>query len=461
MNIRKNRSFLFDIHTFKGTLTILLADVLLTVIIAAFFLESRLLFSQHFYQLIFLLLIIILTALSINQIYFVTESSTPFFLAKKISFSFLITCLSVFTFGYFSSALQGLSWRLIPALVILFSCLFILRYFFFFSFQKNRSKVLILGANELARKILEETQRKHFKPYEIIGLTSTNPKLTNTSFHGARVLGSLDELPAIVKQHRPDCIVVALRNRRGKLPVQTLLNLKTSGVRIIECTTFYEQITQKILVDEFLKPSWFIFEEGFSSSPIHRSIKRIQSFFISLFLLIAFSPLLVLISLAIKLDSSGPVLYLQDRVGQNGKVFRLYKFRSMYHLTEENSQAQFTAKNDPRITRIGKLIRKTRLDETPQLFNVLKGEMDMIGPRPEQTSFVDHLQALIPYYNLRHTVRPGLSGWAQVKYRYGDSFQEAQEKLHYDLFYVKNHSWSLDLFIILLTFREILALKGR
>src|SRR6056297_3417616 len=285
MNTRKNKSSLFYLHSIKGSLTILLADAILILIINGVLLQPSPLsinpepFSYHYFFLFILFLLsAILITFSINQLYTVSESTTPFSLAKKICLSFFITCLSVFTFGYFSPHFHNLNWSLIPALLTTFICLFIFRYFLLFNCPKNRSRVLILGANELSKKIIEVNQKRRFKPYEIIGLTSTNAQMVNTSFHGTPVLGFIDDLDSIVKQYRPDCIVVALRNRRGKLPVRILLQIKTSGIRIMECTTFYEQITQKIVVDEFLKPSWFIFEEGFSSSPIYKSIKRIQGF---------------------------------------------------------------------------------------------------------------------------------------------------------------------------------------
>ncbi len=468
--MKKNNSFLFHVRGLKGALTILLSDTILILLInGALFkfspsnLDYAAFIPQKFIVALLFTLVVCLISLAINRLYFIDESLSLLILVKKLCLSFSITCLSVFTFGYFSSQFREIQTVLFPfpSLMITFVCLFLFRYLLFFDFYQNRARIIILGVNELSRKILEESQKKRFKAYEIIGMASTNPHIVNTLFSGAPVLGLIEDLSDIVKSYNPDCIVVALRNRRGRLPVRSLLQIKASGVRILESTSFYERITNKIMVDEFLKPSWFIFEEGFNSSQLYRSIKRVQGLIISIILLFILSPILACIALCIKIDSPGPIVYCQKRVGLNGRIFELYKFRSMFHQREEKQPAMYTEKNDPRITRVGKLIRKIRLDEVLQLFNVLKGDMDIVGPRPEQPDFVDYLQSRIPYYNLRHTLRPGITGWAQVRYRYGDSLRAAQKKLHHDLFYVKNYSWTLDILIIILTFREILALKGR
>ncbi|MBN2398068.1 MAG: exopolysaccharide biosynthesis polyprenyl glycosylphosphotransferase, partial [Deltaproteobacteria bacterium] len=196
-------------------------------------------------------------------------------------------------------------------------------------------------------------------------------------------------------------------------------------------------------------------------TPIHRTIKHTQGMIVSFCLLTILSPLLLLIALLIKLESPGPVFYRQERVGFNGKVFRLLKFRSMIAGAERASGPTFAQEDDPRITRVGRVIRKLRLDEVPQFINIFKGDMDMVGPRPERPVFVKEMEQSIPYYNLRHSVRPGLTGWAQVNYSYGDSMDASKEKLQYDLYYVKHSTWLMDLWIMFLTIKEVLFARGR
>jgi exopolysaccharide biosynthesis polyprenyl glycosylphosphotransferase len=233
------------------------------------------------------------------------------------------------------------------------------------------------------------------------------------------------------------------------------------NIHIQEGFTFYEKVKREIIISEFLKPSWFVFEEGFFQISIHRSIKRMLGIVVSFILLAISSPLLLLVAILIKLESPGPVFFWQERVGRRGKVFNLFKFRSMHLEAEAINGPMFAQKGDPRITRVGAIIRKIRLDEIPQLINIFKGDMDMVGPRPERPIFVKQLEEQVPYYNLRHSVRPGLTGWAQVNYTYGESFKDSKEKLHYDLYYIKHLSWHLDLLIIFLTVKEVLIGRGR
>jgi exopolysaccharide biosynthesis polyprenyl glycosylphosphotransferase len=233
------------------------------------------------------------------------------------------------------------------------------------------------------------------------------------------------------------------------------------NVRIQECWSFFERVSRKLPVDDFLAPSWFVFENGFYRSSLHASVKRWQGIAVSAAILLVCLPVILLLMLLIKLDSPGAIFYRQERVGLNGKLFHLLKFRSMVQDAEESSGPVFAQEGDPRMTRVGRIIRRLRLDEIPQLINVLKGDMDMVGPRPERPFFVKQLQEAIPYYNLRHTVRPGVTGWAQVNYTYGDSVESAKQKLQYDLYYVKHLSWYLDLVIVFLTIKEVLCGGGR
>jgi sugar transferase (PEP-CTERM system associated) len=266
----------------------------------------------------------------------------------------------------------------------------------------------------------------------------------------ARVIGSYDQLLEIVRRERIDQIVIAMPDRRGKLPVEALLTCKMQGVHVEDGTTFYEKISGKIMLEN-LRPSWMIFSEGFSISPLLRLLKRLADILLAGLGLVVAAPLLPVIAMLIKIESRGPAFFTQARVGQNGRLFVLIKFRSMCVDAEEASGPVYADTNDPRITGVGRWLRCTRLDELPQLLNVLKGEMSFVGPRPERPFFVQQYAKEIPYYAQRLSVKPGLTGWAQVNYPYGATPEDAVEKLRLDLYYIKNMSLLLDLFILLKT----------
>jgi exopolysaccharide biosynthesis polyprenyl glycosylphosphotransferase len=238
-----------------------------------------------------------------------------------------------------------------------------------------------------------------------------------------------------------------------------MLDLRLRGVKIEDSSLLLEKISGKIDVDD-LRPSAMIFSEGFKVNEGFLLLRRGVSILASLVLLLCFAPLLPFIVLAVKLTSPGPVLFSQNRVGKNGHIFKVYKFRTMRQDAEAKTGAVWAQQNDPRITTIGRFLRKTRLDEIPQLWNVLKGDMGFVGPRPERPEFVQWLVDAIPYYNLRHIIRPGLTGWAQVKYQYGASLEETQQKLSYDLYYIKHISLMLDLMIIFGTIKTVLLRRG-
>jgi sugar transferase (PEP-CTERM system associated) len=254
-------------------------------------------------------------------------------------------------------------------------------------------------------------------------------------------------------------IIVALDQKRGEFPQKELLDCKMRGIHIIDGQSFYERITGKLLVER-TNPSWLIFSDGFVKSGIQKIGKRLIDFATGVILLLFFSPIWVLVAVAIKLDSPGPVIFRQQRVGEFGKVYTLFKFRSMVCDAEEGCGPVWATENDPRITRVGKVIRKSRLDEFPQILNVLKGEMSFVGPRPERPYFVQQLKKVVPYYGMRFSVKPGITGWAQVRYSYGASEEEALEKLKYDLYYIKNMSLMMDLIVIFHTFKIVLSGSG-
>jgi sugar transferase (PEP-CTERM system associated) len=268
-----------------------------------------------------------------------------------------------------------------------------------------------------------------------------------------------EEFLAAIRRKRVNRIIVALDDRRGRLPVELLLSLKSRGVLIQDGTEFYEQITGKIPI-ESLRLGALLFSSGFHISRFLEIYKRAASILVSIVGLILTLPMLPFVALAIKLTSPGCLLYRQRRVGQNDKVFYCYKFRTMRADAEADTGPTWVGDEDPRITSVGRFLRSTRLDEIPQLWNVLKGDMSLVGPRPERPEFIEWLKKEIPYYNLRHTVRPGITGWAQTRYKYGNSIEDTTEKLRYDLFYIKNMAPGLDALILFQTIKTILLARG-
>ncbi len=322
-----------------------------------------------------------------------------------------------------------------------------------------RSKLLILGTGRLARELVAEVLRHPELGLGIAGFVDDKPQLLGKSLVNPSVIGMSADLPVLVKEHKVDRVVVELQDRRGHMPTEELLHLKTNGIAVEDATSFYERVTGRIAIEN-LKPSWMIFNAGFNVSRAMILQKRLFSILVSIALLLPLAPLMVLIAILIKLDSSGSVFFRQERVGREGKTFTLWKFRSMYENAEKETGPVWADIGDARVTRVGRLLRRTRLDEVPQLFNVLRGDMSMVGPRPERPHFVRELTNMIPFYNLRHAVKPGLTGWAQINYEYGNSVRDAVEKLQYDLFYIKHMSWLLDSIIVLETIKTVLVRRG-
>jgi len=263
----------------------------------------------------------------------------------------------------------------------------------------------------------------------------------------------------MVKREKADKIVVSLSERRGSFPLNDVLSCKMSGIEVVDANSFYEQVMGKLLLEN-INPSWFIFSDGFRITPGLLLGKRISDVLFSVVGLIICSPIIPFIALAIKISSPGPIFFKQVRVGEREKPFVLYKFRTMGQDAEKKSGAVWAQKDDPRVTKVGKFLRVSRLDEIPQMFNVLRGDMSFVGPRPERPEFVEKLKELIPYYSKRHFVKPGITGWAQVKYQYGASVDDAIEKLRYDLYYIKNLSLALEMLIVLETIKVVLFGRG-
>jgi sugar transferase (PEP-CTERM system associated) len=318
--------------------------------------------------------------------------------------------------------------------------------------------VLIVGTGPTARTVARQVLDQHDFSYRIVGFIDDDPAMIGRSIVNPTVIGTPADIVRLVRTHRVNRIIVGLSDRRGKLPIDELLEAKLQGVRIEEPETTYERLTGKILLDE-LRPSWLIFSDGFRARWLTRAAKRLIDIVLAVVGLVVAAPLMLLTAIAVWLDSPGQVLYAQERVGEHGRRFTLYKFRSM-RIDAERGTPIWAREQDERVTAVGRFIRVTRLDELPQLWNVLLGDMSFVGPRPERPFFVEQLAQAIPFYRQRHAVKPGITGWAQVKYRYGASIEDAREKLRYDLYYVKHLSIIFDLTIVFDTVKVILWRKG-
>jgi sugar transferase (PEP-CTERM system associated) len=313
-------------------------------------------------------------------------------------------------------------------------------------------RVYVLGTGERAQRVVQGLRQNPELGVEIASWTG---KLEGAVTRDS-VAAHLMEVVHRQKVHR---VIVAMPDRRGTIPMRELLDLRLRGVKIEEATSWLEKISGKIEVEN-LYPSWLVYGLGFRRSTPVIVIRRAISFIISLLGLILALPLLPFIILAIRLDSKGPVFYTQTRVGKGGRLFKVMKFRTMRQDAEAVSGPRWAGDHDPRVTRVGKFLRASRLDEIPQLWCVLKGDMAFVGPRPERPEFIEMLSKEIPYYGVRHMVRPGITGWAQVKYKYGRSVDDSREKLQYDLFYIKNASIGLDLLIMFQTIKTVLLGRG-
>jgi len=360
-------------------------------------------------------------------------------------FPSVMTGRGVFGLSLLLAGLTIFGWRLLLTWVL--------------SWDRFAERILIAGADGTAVRMASVLLDKKHLGYRIVGFVDDDPKLQGLSLINPRVIGSTNQILELARAHRADRVVVAQADQRGKVSMDTLLECKTSGIRVQEASTLYEQLTGKILIEN-LRKSWLVYSDGFVVSPGKVIVKRILDCMAASIGLVLGAPLMVLTALAVRLESPGPVIYRQERVGRHGKLFTVLKFRSMRADAEAQTGPVWAVKGDPRITRLGKLLRKTRLDEMPQLWNVLIGDMSLVGPRPEREHFVNELKRENPFYEQRFVVRPGLTGWAQINAEYADTKEEIFEKLKLDLYYVKNMSVLLDLSIMASTIRIVLLGKG-
>ncbi len=344
--------------------------------------------------------------------------------------------------------------------VLIYASLLGWRYFFegFFEYAEQPRRILIIGAGKTGNSLYETV--KTSKGYEIAGFLDDDEKKWGRSVGDAEVIGGTALLPGLMKQSRIDIIIIAIMHQIQPAIYKRLVEAKFNGVAVYEIPSFYEIMFHRIPVLH-TNEMWLGYADvyGVKGNLYNVKIKKIIDKVFAMLGLLLTLPLMGILALLIKMDSTGPVFYRQQRVGFNGAAFHLIKFRSMRTDSESNG-AVWAQKNDPRITKIGRLIRLFRVDELPQLWNVLKGELSLVGPRPERPEFVENLTQEIPYYSLRHSVKPGITGWAQINYPYGASREDALEKLQYDLYYVKNMTFLLDLYILLRTVRTVLFGEG-
>ena len=321
-------------------------------------------------------------------------------------------------------------------------------------------RVVILGTGELALELARELTRRGDLSMKLEGFVGgSGPRDEGEKIFGFPVLGPASDMEAIAKERAVSRIIVAMEDRRGTLPTRELVTLRVQGVRVEDAASALSGLTGRVSL-RAVKPSWFVFSDGFHRSKWIDLLKRVLDLAAGAIGLAISMPIMILVAVVVRLESKGPIIFRQTRVGRMGKCFEVLKFRSMSNDAEKTNGAQWASENDPRVTRIGRFLRKYRLDELPQFVNVIRGEMSFVGPRPERPCFVEELRKTIPYYDERHSVRPGLTGWAQVQYAYGSSIEDAFNKLEYDLFYLQNMSVMFDCAIVFKTCRIVLGGLG-
>jgi sugar transferase (PEP-CTERM system associated) len=321
-------------------------------------------------------------------------------------------------------------------------------------------RLLLIGTTPAAVALAQEIHERQAElGVEIVGFVDPDPARVGAALFNPGVIGTIDDIPTIVRTRSVDRVVVSLADARGRLDMFKLLEIKLSGVTFDHLATVYEEYTGKIAVEN-LRPSWMIFSEGFRKSKTQIVTKRVLDIVVASLGLLLAAPIALMVMALIKLTSPGPIFYRQERVGQDGRTFMVVKFRSMRVDAEVGTGPVWAQKNDTRVTPIGRFLRRTRLDEIPQLWNALRGDMSMVGPRPERPGFVADLTRQIPFYGQRHVVKPGVTGWAQVRYTYGASVEDALQKLQFDLYYIKNMSVALDIFVMFQTVKTVLLRRG-
>lgn len=402
-----------------------------------------------------------ITALYFNNVFNLYAFSPRWQLVKQISRAATISTISLIPITYILGLNIIMGWALALNVMLLILTMLSWRIMFANLLGVNvpDQNILVIGSGEFAKKIGVDIYTRKERGLHLIGFIDHDPLNLGKPMVNPGVIGVYDDIKNIVERDNISKIIVAPEDRRIQLPMDDLLDLKLKGISVEEGETFKERLLGKIPIQQ-LKPSWMVFSDGFKPSRFKEVVKRISDLLLSVILLVIALPIMILTAIAIKIESRGPVIYSQKRVGALGRIFTIYKFRSMKIDAEDNSGPVWASQNDSRTTRVGGILRKSRIDELPQLINVFKGEMSFVGPRPERPCFVEELEGDIPYFKLRTYVKPGITGWAQIKYKYGATVEDAIEKLQYDLFYIKNMSMALDIYTVLCTVKVVLARVG-
>jgi sugar transferase (PEP-CTERM system associated) len=458
---------LFDAYVPARTLFLVIAETLIifSAMVAAVFLrfgadaELTLSYQQGFLKVTVVAAVCVI-CLYYFDLYDSLVISNPREVVTRLIVVLGVVCLVVAVLYYLYPPLQLGRGIFLLGIILVGLALVGSRELFF---ALNRSaffadSTILLGDGPLARSLAREIQNRYELGMRLVGYIGTANN-AEPQLNGLPSVGKLDNLVALVEQKQIKRIVVALQDRRSSLPVRELLDLRLRGFQVEDGGSLLERISGKIEVDQ-LHPSWLIFSDGFRLQPKVLITQRLVAIVASLLLLLIMLPFIPLIALLVKLTSPGPAFYSQKRVGKNGVVFNCYKFRTMRADAEADSGPTWASDSDPRVTSIGHFLRAVRLDEIPQLWNVLRGDMNFVGPRPERPEFETSLANEIPYYHLRRVIRPGITGWAQINCGYGASVEQSKEKMRYDLYYIKNMSLTLDLLITFQTIKTVIFGRG-
>ncbi|MBW1695548.1 MAG: TIGR03013 family PEP-CTERM/XrtA system glycosyltransferase [Deltaproteobacteria bacterium] len=448
-------------HLNRDIMVLLLGDFLIASFCYTFvqFLQNAYFQLDQFSQtrVLIYICILILCSLAVELCLKKRSKQRNFFLRLLTASLLALTALTVFN-SLIDMPRQRETIYIYSILVVYFAFQWIWHFIFttIKVLRQNKKRVLILGSGPQA-KIIGTLLNGHSNGYRLVGYIK-EPELMPQVPH-EHIVGAWDRLLSVIEEVKPHLLVICLKEKRGVLPLEDILESKFNGIEILDMVTFYQKITGKLLI-EYTTPSWFIFSDSFKISKFKTIAQQVLNKLLAAVGLLVMLPFLPLAALLIKLDSPGPVFYRQVRIGLRGTLFVLYKLRTMVEDAESSVGAQWAVEEDPRITRVGRFLRKMRLDEVPQLYNVLKGDLSIVGPRPERPEFIARLQKVIPYYSERHCVKPGLTGWAQINYPYGASVEDALEKLRYDLYYIKNFSIFFDFQIIWKTLAVVLWGRG-
>jgi len=402
-----------------------------------------------------------MSAMGMYQLNFTEGLRNPFFLKLMPSFAMGFVILTLIF--YVAPELQIGRGILLAVFLIGAGGIFMARIVFFKTSELRflESRIIFLGGGPLAKECSDlAAHNTSYHKYDIAGFIPIPSEECCVPTSMLLKVREGESLATLAAAHNVEEIVVSVQNRRAGFPIKELLACKLQGIKVTDAANFFERETCQIRVDS-LQPSWLVFGGGFDQSFIRAFMKRGFDLICSAIILTVSFPVMVLTAVLIYLEDRSPIFYQQERVGLDGHPFNVLKFRSMRNDAEKGGKPQWAAQNDPRVTRVGNFIRKTRIDELPQILNVFKGEMSFVGPRPERPYFVEQLIDVVPYYNVRHSIKPGITGWAQVRYGYGASADDALQKLQYDLYYVKNNSLFLDILILIDTLKVVLFRSGR